>query len=216
MEIIASKKSIDLLIFSEISSETYYNKFLIHPVVPAGDSGITIGAGYDCGQMTKDLIISDWHEYLSIENLKLLITTAGLKGEKAKAILPSVKKISVSFEDGCKVFYKRSLPKYAKMTFNLYPGLDKLAPDAIGALISMIYNRGAATTGTNREEIKSIIHLVPPKDYAGIAALVLHSKRIWENKKGMEGILTRRTTEANLIANAVHQYNQEDLITINI
>ena len=216
MNLIASKKSIDLLIFAEVSSKAYYEKFLIHPTWPGGESGVTIGIGADLGQMSKDVIISDWHDQLSVEDLKTIISVAGLKGAAAASALAKTKKVIVTYDSACNVFYKRSLPKFAKMTLGIYPGLELLEPDAVGALISMIYNRGAALTGKNREEMNSIVHLVPQKDYAGIAAMVSHSKRIWTGKKGMEGIVARRTAEANYIANAVHSYDSDELVIIPV
>lgn len=216
MNLIASKKSINLLISAEVSSEAYYNKLLTHPTWPKGESGVTIGIGYDLGQMSSEAITEDWKDYVSVEDLHTMLSVSGLKGTKAQAALPKTKKVTVTFDSACQVFYKRSLPKFAKMTRGIYPGLELLEPDAVGALISMVYNRGAALNGPGRVEMKSIVHLVPVKDYAGIAAMVLHSKRLWVGKNGMAGIITRRTTEANYIANAVHEYNSDELVTIEI
>ena len=218
MNIVASKKGIDLLVYSEVSSEAYYEKFLQHPCLPGGQSGVTIGIGYDISECSKNTFINDWHDFLSIEDLNSLITCVGLKGNAAKNAISNqkVKKIKVSLDSAKKVFYKNSLIKYTKETHNLYPGLEKLHPDAIGALISMIYNRGASIHGNGREEMASIVHLVAVEDYNGIAAMISHSKRIWQGKKGLEGILKRRDAEASLVINSNHNYEHDDLIIINI
>lgn len=218
MNLVVSKKGIDLLISAEVSSEAYYDKFLTHPVWPGGQSGITWGIGYDGGQEPKQTIINDWHELLAINDLKLLLSCAGLKGIAAQQALATsgVKKVIVPFSAAQTVFYKKDLPKYAKETIKLYPGLEKLEPDAIAALISMIYNRGASITGKGREEMASIVHLVAVQDYNGISALIRHSERLWQGKKGMEGIVARREKEAKFVANAVHQYAQDELLIIPV
>ncbi len=216
MNIVASKKSINLLISAEVSSKAYYEKFLTHPVWPKGESGITVGIGTDLGQMSEEAITEDWQNYVSVDDLHLMLSVSGLKGTRAQAELPKIKSVIVPFDAACDVFYKRSLPKFAKLTHGIYPGLEQLEPDAVGALISMVYNRGAALNGPGRVEMKSIVHLVPHKDYAGIAALVLQSKRLWVGKKGMDGIVTRRTTEASYIADAVREYGPDELVTIQI
>lgn len=218
MNLVVSKKGIDLLISAEISSEAYYNKFLQHPCWPGGASGVTCAVGYDLGQEPKQTIINDWHELISMNDLKLLLSCSGLKGIAAQQALSStgVKKVTIPFSAAQSVFYKKDLPKYAKETMHLYPGLEKLEPDAIAALISMVYNRGAATTGKGREEMASIVHLVAVQDYHGIAAMIRHSERLWQGKKGMEGIVLRREKEATFVMNAVRQYSQDELLIIPV
>ena len=43
-----------------------------------------------------------------------------------------------------------------KETLKAFPGANELHPDAFGALVSLVFNRGAAVTGKNREEMKNI------------------------------------------------------------
>jgi len=49
---IVSKKSLDLIIAFEVSSKTAYNSKYKNPIWPGGESGITIGIGYDIGYST--------------------------------------------------------------------------------------------------------------------------------------------------------------------
>jgi hypothetical protein len=44
-----SRKGLQQIVQHEISSASYYRKFLSHPTWPGGSSGITIGIGYDLG-----------------------------------------------------------------------------------------------------------------------------------------------------------------------
>jgi GH24 family phage-related lysozyme (muramidase) len=218
MRIVASKQSLDLIIHEEIGSEAYYTKALQGPVWPKGESGITVGVGYDLGYNTKAQIAIDWGYVVSPETLALLQSCAGLKGEKAHAYLlahPELKKIKIPLATAKKVFYEKLLPRYAKQTLSIYPGLDQLKPDAVGALISMVFNRGASLSGERRIEMKQIVPLVPKKDYKGIGDLVEKSKRLWEGQ-GLPGLVKRRVNEAKFIRGAVHEYKLEDLVGIDV
>lgn len=219
MEIKLSKKSVDLIVFAEVSSPAYYNKFLQSPVWPKGESGVTIGVGYDLGQVTKEKITKDWGNDVSPKELAIIVKCAGLKGTKAQAFLKNnadVKALKIPFDTARNVFYDDMLPKYVKSTAAIYPGLEELEPDAAGALVSMVFNRGASLEGSSRSEMAAIKPLVPQKNYTAIAALVDHSKRLWVGKDGMAGVVKRRELEAAMIKNAVRTYTDEELLTITI
>ncbi len=74
-----SRKGLKQLIKHEISSAAYYRKYLSHPIWPGGDSGITIGIGYDLGQNSEKLIRKDWTGKLSEIDLGKFIVVYGLK-----------------------------------------------------------------------------------------------------------------------------------------
>ena len=219
MQLIISKRSIELIIEAEVSSEAYYNKFLQGAIWPKGESGITIGIGYDLGHNTNEQVKKDWEGKIPEGHLATLLNCAGIRGAAAQKLLtknPELKKIKIPFDTAKEQFYEGPLPRYAKMTANTYPGLDQLKPDAIGALTSMIFNRGAALTGKNREEMAAIVPLVAKKDYAGIAAQIDKSKRIWANNPDMKGVYIRREKEAAFVKNAEREYDPAGLITVNI
>lgn len=218
MRLVASKQSLDLIILEEIGSQSYYEKSLQSPCWPKGESGITIGIGYDLGYNTKSQIQRDWADAVTPANLALLVSCAGIKGDEADSHLknhPELKKIKIPFNTARDVFYKKLLPRYAKSTLDIYPGLDQLKPDAVGALVSMVFNRGNSLEGERRKEMKEIVALVPKKDYKGIGDLVEKSKRLWEGKN-LPGLIKRRVNEARFIRNAVHEYKLEDLVGIDV
>lgn len=218
MRIIASKRSLDLIINQEVGSPAYYDRSLQGPVWPKGESGITVGIGYDLGYNVAGQVNIDWGYVLNPDTLALLKSCSGLRGEAAHAYLlshPELHKIQIPFETAKRVFYEKTLPRFAGDTLTIYPGLDQLKPDAVGALISMVFNRGDALKGDRRLEMREIVPLVPKKDYAGIADLVEKSKRLWEGKN-MPGLVDRRITEAKFIRNAVHEYALEDLVGIDV
>ena len=209
-----SKKAIDLIIQSEINSEKYYNQKLIHPTFPGGASGITIGLGYDLGYNTPQKIKEDWNK-LPEDAIILLQSVAGFKGDSAKTKLTTViKNIVVPLEIAKEVFYKNTLPRFAKLASTSYPALPELFPDAIGAITSLVFNRGNALKGINREEMQNLVSLISKKDYKGIAQEVRNMKRIWVGKN-LDGLITRREAEAKLIENSNRTYLDNELLSIN-
>ena len=219
MEVILSKKGIDLIIASEVSSEAYYTKFLQKPTWPGGESGITCGIGDDFGQQSEEKIKEDWQNLLSVNELNILLKCVGIKGIHAKNLLETnkdIKSLVITYNKAYEVFLKSSIPKYLKETLKIYPKIEELKPDAISALLSMIYNRGASIEGSNRSEMAAIVPLIPMKNYSAIATLVEHSKRLWVGKPGMQGIINRRIAESKLILNADHDYTDDEIETITI
>jgi GH24 family phage-related lysozyme (muramidase) len=170
---------------------------------PGGESGITIGIGYDLGFATADQFRGDWGDCLPAEHCDTLCGVLGLTGQKAKARAAELKAIRIDRTAAEKVFMERSVPDAQKQTEAAFPGVDKLPPDAQGALVSLIYNRGPRMTDRDpktqdRREMRAIREAVRQGDLQGIAAQLRSMKRLWEGKK-MGGLLKRRDAEADLV-----------------
>ncbi len=209
---IISKKAIDFIIGKEVTSSTVYNKKYTGLIFPGGESGLTIGIGYDLGYQSSQSIENDWILEIGAHQVSILKMFAGLRGNKAKLALLGnklVKQISVPYQAAYNVFVKRSLPKYGRMALQVYPGLDELTPDAAGAIVSLVYNRGTSLQGDRRAEMRAMVPLVVNKDYAGIAEQLDSMKRLWDN-----GLVQRREQEAAMVKNSLRQYAQDELITI--
>jgi GH24 family phage-related lysozyme (muramidase) len=201
--VMISKKSIDMIINHEIGGKAYYEKVLQKPTFPGGQSGVTIGLGYDLGYNTEKQFLEDWSDKLNLNFLTPLRKVIGLKGETAKQMLRGeILQVRVPYNAAYEVFIKKSLPRYYAMTKAIYPELDTLNEDTRGALVSMIYNRGNKIEGDSRKEMKAIVDLVAKADYEGIADQIERSKRLWENK-GLDGLVKRREEEADLILNSI-------------
>ena len=211
---IISQKAVNSIIFFEVGSPANYIKQYQHPKAEVGDSGITIGIGYDLGYNKKEQIQSDWGDVLPAETLKLLESVSGLKGDKARESINTVKDLTIPLDSAMKVFINRSLKHYSIITISVYPGVDKLLPDAAGALLSLIYNRGANTDKNldRRVEMFNIKDLVVKKDYNGIADQISAMKRLWGDAEN--GLRIRRDMEAELVRKAIREYKQEELINI--
>jgi len=210
---VVSRKSIEALIAFEVTSQQVYEKRYQFPIWPKGKSGVTIGIGYDLGYCSAQQIRNAWQQHVSSSDLQLLLSVKGKTGDDAKVALPGVKSVKIPFEKAIAVFHLVTIPDFGGRTKKLYPGIQKLPPDAQGALLSLVYNRGTAIIGDRRREMKNIIPLVDNEDLDGIAAELRSMKRLW-NPDTEAGLIKRREKEALMIENASFNILPEELIVV--
>ena len=211
-----SNNSIEKIIDAEISSEAYYNKFLAAPSWPTGQSGVTVGIGYDLGYNTKQQIGNDWKGLVSEPFLTYMQSVAGLKGLAAKS--KTTKLFKVPLDIARKVFVEKTLPRYCKDTLTAYPTADQLHANAAGGLVMLVFNRGSSfgTVGKKswetRKEMRELKPLIDAQNYTAIAAKIRAMKRLWdglddvnlkrsESEQRISALLLRRDVEADLIIN---------------
>jgi GH24 family phage-related lysozyme (muramidase) len=165
---------------------------------PGGDSGVTIGIGYDLGYVTIDQFEFDWGPYFTADQLNRLREAVGKRGIAARNRAPRFADIRIKRKDAETVFIERSLPMYALKTEMAFPGITELPQDAQGALVSLVFNRGTSMEGDRRSEMRAIRDAVPSGDLQEIADQLRCMKRLWVNK-GLDGLLRRREEEARLV-----------------
>lgn len=89
-----SRAGLDLLVAFEVSSPAYYEKKLRRPVWPGGESGVTIGIGYDVGVTGARQIDQDWRWQLSDAAVDRLLTAQCIAGVRATLeVYPRVDKL---------------------------------------------------------------------------------------------------------------------------
>jgi GH24 family phage-related lysozyme (muramidase) len=169
---------------------------------PGGGSGITIGIGYDLGFVTTEQLEEDWGEHLTDDQIERLKTVIGLKGGSAQMRAPQFTDITIKREDAEEVFKERTLPLHSQRTEEAFPGVDELPPDAQGALVSLVFNRGPGMDGDRRREMRAVRDAVANQDLQEIADQIRAMKRLWEGK-GLDGLLKRRDAEADLVESAI-------------
>lgn len=168
---------------------------------PGGQSGVTIGFGYDLGYVGRDEFLKDWAGRIAPVFLHKLANACGLRGEKARQFAFTVRPIKINRAAAMEVFEEKSLPKYIRLTEAAFPGIEKLHLDVRGALVSLVYNRGTSFEGPTRVEMVEIYQHVLNKDLQGIADSLRKMKRLWP--VGMTGLLRRREAEACLVEQAI-------------
>ncbi|NNV57087.1 glycoside hydrolase family protein [Limnovirga soli] len=173
---------------------------------PGGASGITIGIGYDLGYTTIDRFESDWNKAIPGPTLLRLREVIGLTGIKAKNKAAQLADIKIKRVESEKVFTEKTIPQEQLRTQIAFPGLENLPADAQGALVSLVYNRGASMIDSpgkdNRKEMRAIKAAVAKGDLKEIAKQLRSMKRLWEGK-GLNGLIKRREDEALLVEGSI-------------
>src|SRR4051794_38551436 len=86
----------ELIISAEVGGgQKVYERRYIHPEWPKGDSGVTIGIGYDLGMVKLAQFQADWSGYLTAAIMGRLSPCIGKTGGHASALLASVRDITV-------------------------------------------------------------------------------------------------------------------------
>lgn len=200
-----SKKSLELILEFEVGGgENYYNKFLKNPAWPEGQSGVTIGVGYDLGYVNKTEFSEDWKD-LPKETFDRLYKVVGIKGYNAKNLIRGLKDITIPWELSLQVFTNKTITKFWNLTRDTFPNFDKMPEDAKGGLVSLVFNRGSALEGDRRREMKlirdgmRITNTFDQKALSFIANQIRSMKRIWIGGSIEKGMSRRRDAEAKLI-----------------
>lgn len=190
-----SRRALDLILRSE---------GLDHGGWPGGASGVTIGRGYDLGYHTVEQFDRDWKDRLPAQQYHLLRACIGITGDKAREKARALRgRIHIAPSSADMVFITRTLPRSIELTRDVFPGIDELPLDAQGALVSLVFNRGGRLTDRDpvlqeRREMRAVKAAVARRDLGEIASQIRAMKRLWINQ-GLNGLLTRRDAEAELV-----------------
>ena len=195
-----SEKTLDLLLQYEVGGgKSYYEKYLSKFTWPGGASGPTIAIGVDCGYYTP-VELGNIFSFLEKDQLELVKGASNKTGERGKEYTKKLRAtgIIVNWDKALNIFETLTWPKFTKLAEKTFPGLSDLHPDAYGAIISLVFNRGTSLKGESRKEMVNIKELILSKNYKQIAKEFRSMKRIWLGK-GLDGLLERREAEAKLI-----------------
>jgi hypothetical protein len=115
------------------------------------------------------------------------------------------------------VFDAKTLTKFVGITYSTLPraALDMLHPHCVGALVSLVFNRGASfrRDGDRYREMREILRLMGRQEFAGIPAQLRSMKRIWEGQ-GLDGLLRRREAEASLFERGLAAGHGHELLEV--
>jgi hypothetical protein len=193
-----------LLEFEVGGGEQYYTKYLSKFTWPGGASGPTVAIGIDCCYYSSDELEKIF-AFLPANQRKLIKESTGKSGEKGKEYTKALRQagIVVNWTDALSIFNRLTWPKFTKLAEKAFPGLASLHPNAYGAIVSLVFNRGTSMKGASRSEMRSLRDTyIPKKDYKNIAAQIRKMKRLWVGKN-LDGLITRREAEAKLVETAL-------------
>lgn len=195
---LVSPAAVALIVRWEIGTRDLYNRRYQGIICPGAASGPTWGIGYDGGHQARATIESDWKAH---EHVAALATSSGVRGDAACAAFKGRHAyITTPWDYAYDVFASVSLVEYYRRARRAFPGMEHLRPNAQGALVSLVYNRGTSMTGDSRREMRAIRdECVPARDYECIAHQIRAMTRIWKNSSIEAGMTRRRNDEADLV-----------------
>jgi hypothetical protein len=206
-----SRAGLDVLVSFEVTSPAYYDKKLRRPCWPGAESGVTIGIGYDVGVTSARQIEQDWRGRLADAAVDRLLTAQGIAGARAKQLAGGLSDVEVSFDIAQEVFYRCTVPQFARRTLEVYPRVDRLPADAQAMVLSLIYNRGPGLTGTRRRHMAALKPLIARGDLDAIAGQFELMTQLWPDLPGLQ---TRRRREAAMIRDADRRYDDDEIVRV--
>lgn len=195
-----SQAGFDLIVNEEVTGQSAYEAKYRRPTWPGGNSGPTIGIGYDLGMADAATIREDWTGKVPDAMVAAMCSVAGIHGEAARQATARIRPlVDIPWAAAVDVFSNRNLPKYDGMCRKVLPNYDLLSPDCRGVLTSLAFNRGASfnTAGDRYEEMRAIRAHMVAKEFAKIPAEIRAMKRLWVGQN-LPGLLSRRDHEAAL------------------
>lgn len=193
-----SERAITEIESFEIGPRAQYNT---HVTWPGGASGLTWGVGYDGGHESAAQILADWGDLLPGAVARLQ-SYAGRTGRAAQSLAYATRDIVVPWAAAETVFRSRNIPRYTDMTAVAFAHCDELSPNCLGALVSLVFNRGASMSDPvgypgSRAEMRQIRDAMAARRFADVPSYIRGMKRLWVGK-GLDGLLARRDAEAAL------------------
>jgi len=182
-----------------------YTRHYQSPTWPKGKSGATIGVGYDIGYTTAEWFAADWSKYLTQDVISRLAETCGVTGVQANTHITALRDIRIPWSVALAQFLEVAQPQYVGETEEALSNTNELSPDSLGALVSLVYNRGATFSVRPEQdqrgrytEMRNIKTHMARRDYTKIPAELRNMKRLWIGVANMRGLISRRELEAQL------------------
>ena len=187
-----STRGIKAIIGWETGGEHEYDP---QPEWPGESSGVTIGIGWDLGMTPATETARAWAPHLPASTLAALVGVSGRTGEAAQTVLPYVRHLAIPWAAAMAVFKDVTLPTWYLRTLRIYPQAEELPGDCTAALVSLVFNRGAALSGDRRLEMCNIQALLKTGKFSEIPNQFRKMTRLWPKSKGLR---RRREEEADL------------------
>lgn len=179
-----------------------------HPYWPGGNSGISIGVGWDLGQHGESELRGVWSG-LGAATLTKLSVAAMKTGKAAQSLLQDVKSIEIPRNISAAVLEESLREVYYPMILRLLPGAQLLPTEFQVVLLSVVFNRGVALGHDpdwrtakaldTRWEMRKLQGDVARGDLFAIYIRLGTMKRIWENDPEQRGLPIRRKDEQHLV-----------------
>jgi hypothetical protein len=209
---VVSPAAYSFIVKWETGGRPYYEQVIKgRPIWPQYSSGITIGCGYDLGYHTVAEVSGDWSGRIAASSLNRLMAAVGFKTVdpgrqskviRAKELVQLLSDITIPWEVAVVQFDDSKMPTLIGQLERALPNLEKLHPHCYGALLSLVFNRGAPFRNPGPRyvemvEIAKMMKTGTPEAFAKIPDQLRSMARIWGADSGLG---QRRKGEADLFA----------------
>ncbi len=193
--------ALQFIIEREVSDKSYYDRVETYPTIPR-NSGVTIGIGYDLGQIgDPKQFEADWGDLLDAAIITKLLPYVH-NPNPSPAELSQIRDIKIPWNAAVEEFEDRTLPQAIQDTRRIYQQLDDLPPESQAALVSLVYNRGGSVAGPARAQMLNI-----QEDLAN--GNLNDVPRQFEGMKNLRRDLSaRRQMEADLFAKGLATFSK--------
>jgi hypothetical protein len=187
-----------MIVRLEVGSQARYEWLYQAPIWPKGLSGVTIGIGYDLRFASKEILRRDWSVLLPADAIVSLEKVIRLGGPAAEGAVAAVSDVRVSWAAALTQF-SQFLPYVTADTEGVFSNCELLSNDSLGALVSLVYNRGPAVQRNrpDRTEMVKVRELMADKAFKEVPAQIRSMKRLWTTPDS-RGLVMRRELEAQL------------------
>jgi hypothetical protein len=185
---------------TEVSSPAMYKRLYCRPIWPGGESGVTIGIGYDLRFVDEARLRVDFAGHLSDAAFAKLLPS--LKVQGTHALAQSCHDVELPLAAAVAAFVARGLPRAMQDARSIYPQIDGLSPARRTVLASLVYNRGTRLTDNDpvreeRREMRTIKALLAAGNEDGVDEQIDAMTRLWDPAV-QGGLVKRRALEATL------------------
>lgn len=191
-------RAVDLIIAFEVGSPEVYQAKYRRPIWPGAASGVTVGIGYDLGHTAPRVIALDWEAH---PHAVRLAGASGTTGPLARELARRLADITIEYGYARQVFDQTSVVEHWRVARRVFgpAHFDALPPNAQGALVSVVFNRGGSMAGERRREMRVIRDdCLPRADTHCIATQLRAMARLWAGTDIDAGMRRRRQAEAEL------------------
>ncbi|GJD52939.1 hypothetical protein OPKNFCMD_5707 [Methylobacterium crusticola] len=192
-----SPAAFDLIVTFEVTSRALYEDRYRRPTWPGGESGATIGIGYDVGY-AQGRLEPDWSGVIPDPMIADLRQALGVTGDDARALAARLgTTVDVPWDAAIAVHRTKVVPRWTQVVTRALPHTDRIGPDCLGALVSLTYNRGATfrKDGDRYREMRAIRQHMEAAEFDLVPGDIRAMARLWPN---VAGLRKRREREAAL------------------
>ena len=166
------------------------------PYWPGGMSGVTIDPGVDLGHADRSLLLDNYYDLMTSEQLNEAFSLKGITGQRAAEALSQLSYLSsfkITREEASRIFPSITTP-YWNGLLKRWPALAEAPSSVQTAMLSVSFNRGY-----NNSKLESLTEFISRKDWMKLG----ESIKEMQQDHSLDGIRKRRQLESELILNDI-------------